>query len=297
MARLISFTRLLQASRHTERYFSPRSGIITPQVRSPLRATVLAPENDQVIYLNNYNGTGLWSWMGAPYLALTPNSNVTINYSPALLLSADGLYITEVSSTGGGSYNDQVTIGTEQTGVTPFDFPYTDPFASGTDAGWVDYAGTWSVSGGSYIDSSATGAHKALAGPTYWDDYTLAGDVMLTTTGQAGFLVRASHPSVGVDTLNGYYIAVESTSGTLFVGKENGSWSELGRTTVSGGILTNTWYHITVQVEGNTLTITEQPSAGGSVTSLTVSDSSFLTGAIGVRDFNTKAKWKGISVI
>jgi hypothetical protein len=272
-------------------YPTPSSLSIAPN------PSILAPENDQVIYLNNYNGTGAWSWMGAPYLAQTPNSQVNVNYSPALLLSSDGSSITEMSSTGGGAFNDQVTVGTILTGTEPYNHTFTDPFQGGTDAGWVDYGGTWSVSGGVYTESSGTGANKAIAGPTYWDDYTLAGDVMLSSDGQAGFIVRASNPSVGVDTLNGYYIGLETTDGTLFVGREDGGWTGLGSIPLPDDVLLNTWYHITVQVSGSTLTITETPAAGGTTTTLTVTDSHFLTGAIGVRDFNTTASWRNISVI
>jgi hypothetical protein len=261
-------------------------------------------ENHQALFINSYDASGSWSWMGAPYLASEPSDIYEWNYSPALLLSADGSTIMEMGTVGGGPNNDQVVLGSTQTGVAPFTYNFTDPFASGTDAGWVDYGGTWSVSGGAYHETSGVGANKALAGPTYWVDsatywtnYGLSGDVVLQANGQAGFLVRASNPSTGIDTLNGYYIGIENSTNTLFIGKENGSWTGLGSASISGGVALNTWYHITVTLNNSSIAITATPAAGGATTYLNVSDGSFPWGAIGIRDFNTIAAWRNITVM
>lgn len=259
-------------------------------------------ENHQALFINSYDASGSWSWMGAPYLASEPSDLNEWNYSPALLLSPDGSAITEMGTVGGGPSNDQVVLASVQTGLAPYTYNFTDPFSTGTDAGWVDYGGTWSVSGGSYQETSGTGANKALAGPTYWvnsstywTNYNLSGDVMLKANGQAGFLVRASNPSTGVDTLNGYYVGIENSTGTLFVGKENGSWTGLGSVAIPGGVVLNTWYHVTVSLNNSSIAITVTP-AGGLTTNLDVTDSSFPWGDIGVRDFNTSAAWRNISL-
>ena len=258
-------------------------------------------ENHQALFINSYDASGSWSWMGAPYLATEPSDIYEWNYSPALLLSADGSTIMEMGTVGGGPSNDQVVLGSTKTGVAPFTYNFTDAFASGTDAGWIDYSGTWSVTGGAYHETSGVGANKALAGPTYWvnsgyTNYDLIGDVMLQANGQAGFLVRASNPSVGIDTLNGYYIGIENATNTLFIGKENGSWTGLGSASISGGVALNTWYHITVTLNNSSIDITATPAAGGATTYLNVTDGSFPWGAIGIRDFNTSAAWKNITV-
>ena len=261
-------------------------------------------ENHQALFINSYNASGSWSWMGAPYLASEPSDIYEWNYSPALLLSADGSTIMEMGTVGGGPSNDQVVLGSTQTGVAPFTYNFTDPFSTGTDAGWIDYGGTWSVSGGAYHETSGVGANKALAGPTYWvnsatywTNYNLSGDVMLQANGQAGFLVRASNPSIGIDTLNGYYIGIENATNTLFIGKENGSWTGLGSASIPGGVALNTWYHITVNLNNSSIDIPVTPAAGGTTTYLNVSDGSFPWGAIGIRDFNTIAAWRNISVM
>ena len=132
---------------------------------------------------------------------------------------------------------------------------------------------------------------------TYWTNYDLSGDVMLQANGQAGFLVRASNPSTGVDTLNGYYIGIENATNTLFIGKENGSWTGLGSASISGGVALNTWYHITVSLNNSAIDITVTPAAGGATTYLNVTDGSFPWGAIGIRDFNTIAAWRNITVM
>lgn len=283
-------------------FYTPSSLTIDPFTSGAPRA----PENNQVIFVNNYNGTGSWSWMGGPYLAAAENTTRdNAGYSPALLLSPDGKSLTEMCTTTSSLSDDEVTTGTITPALAPASYSYTDPFAAtpGTDAGWVDYGGSWSVTGGTYHDSS-TGPNKAMAGPTYWvnsptlsSNYTLAGDVMLSVNGtQAGFLVRASNPSTGIDTVNGYYIGIENTTGTVFIGRENGSWTGLTGAALPGGVQTNTWYHITITVNGDTISVSAQPSAGGSPGTFTVTDSTFPWGGIGIRDFNALAYWRNITV-
>ena len=256
-----------------------------------------APEDQQAIFINTNSGSGSWSWMGAPYFPFGATGTST-HYSPALLVSGDGTTVSQMCTTGvNSSGGDQVTNGYENAGV----LSYSDPFSQqGTDAGWVDYNGTWNVNGGIYSDSNTSGASdKALAGSTGWTDYVLSGDVMITsssTDAQAGFLVRASNPSAaGFDGLNGYYIGVNSN--TLFIGRENGSWTGLGSASLADTLPENTWYHISVTVQGSNISVTGQPTAGGPTTTIpTVTDSSFLSGAVGVRDLATTASWKAITV-
>jgi hypothetical protein len=256
----------------------------------------IAPEDQQAIFINTQSGRGSWSWMGAPYFPFNAPDTST-HYSPALLLSPDGNTLSQMCTTGrnikGG---DQVTNGSDNAGV----LPYSDPFGQGTDAGWVDYNGSWSVNAGVYSDSNTNGsADKALAGSTGWTDYVLTGDVMITPNNadaQAGFLIRASNPrAAGFDGLNGYYIGVSSNS--LFFGREDGSWTELGSADLSDTLPENSWYHITVTVQGASITVSGQPAGGGPTTELpTVTDSSFRRGAIGVRDLASTAAWKHITV-
>jgi hypothetical protein len=176
--------------------------------------------------------------------------------------------------------------------------PYYAPLASGTDAGWTTYGGSWSVASGMYSDGSSGPGDKSVAGSTGWTDYTMQGDVKLTASGQAGLIVRATNPSTGADAFNGYYVGLE-TAGNLFLGRENGSWHSLISVAMPGGVSVNTWYHVTVQAVGCTFTISAQPVGGTgapAATSYTDSGCTFTAGQVGVRDQYTTAAWRNLSV-
>ena len=177
--------------------------------------------------------------------------------------------------------------------------PYHDGFASGYASGWTTYNGNWSVSGNTYVNSSVdSNGDKAVTGSPSWDNYTLQGDVQITSGGgDAGFNFRVTNPAAGTDSLNGYYVGV-NTSGNLVLGRESYGWTLLQTTAIPGGVSTNAWYHLAAQADGCTLTVSAQLAGSTTVTGFTYTDSgcTFTSGAIGVRSFNAAAQWRNISV-
>jgi hypothetical protein len=255
-----------------------------------------APEEDQVVFTNTSGGSGSWSWQPAPIDVPTAGAATSCgaNYSPDLLPSADGTSVRYSAAGVAGPYNCEELTGSADTGT----LPYTAYFGSG-DPGWIQYGGTFGASGGSYTESAGgSGGNKAVSGSTGWSDYTLEGDVQLGNigaNGNAGFLVRATDPTSGTDSVNGYYIGV--STGSLVIGKENYGWTQLASTAIPGGLASGSWYHLTVQVSGCTVSVQGRPT--GSWTNpayLSMSDCSFSQGAVGVRDFNTTASWQNVTV-
>ena len=183
--------------------------------------------------------------------------------------------------------------GTSSTSVAP----YYAPFASGTATGWTTYGGTWTDTASTETDAdSASGpGDKSVAGSTSWGNYTLQGDVEVNASGQAGLLARVTNPSTGADALNGYYLGVE-TSGDAFAGRENGSWTLLNSGNVPGGVATNTWYHLTIQVVGSSLTFTAQNVSWPDSVTFTATDATFSAGEIGIRDHYTPSTWRFVTV-
>jgi hypothetical protein len=171
--------------------------------------------------------------------------------------------------------------------------PYYAPFAS-SSAAWTTYAGSWSLGSEIYSNTAVdTQGDKSIGGPT-GGNFTLTGDVQLTTTGgDAGFLLRATDPAVGTDAVDAYYMGVNS-GGFLGIGKENYGWTQLSTTPI--GFNANSWYHITGEVVGCQVTLTAQPAASTTTTTVTVNDCSFSSGQVGVRSFNTSAGWRYVSV-
>lgn len=177
--------------------------------------------------------------------------------------------------------------------------PYHDGFAGGTATGWTTYNGSWSVSGNTYVNSSDdTGGDKAITGSTAWGNYTLQGDVQVTNSGgNSGLLFRVTNPGTGADSLDGYFVGVD-TGGFMVLGRESYGWTELQTASIPGGVTTGTWYHLTAQVNGCTFTVSAQPVGSTTVTSFTYTDSgcSYTAGAVGVRTYNSAAKWRNINV-
>jgi hypothetical protein len=250
-------------------------------------------ESGQVIFLNRNNGAGSWSWTPAPFDPTGSATNCSVNYSPDLLVSASGQSVRYTAPTVVGSGG--CAEGTAQGNVGVL--PYSSTFDA-NDSGWIDYNGCWSASAGLYSEScGGNGGNKAIAGSTAWTDYTLQGDVRINSGSEAGFVVRVTNPSAGADALNGYYIGVTSTQ--IILGRQANSWTPLTAVAIPGGLALSTWYHLTVQVVGCSLVISGAPAGStGTPTALAYTDSgcSFTSGAVGVRDYNSTASWRNVTV-
>ncbi|WP_435178665.1 family 16 glycoside hydrolase [Actinacidiphila sp. bgisy145] len=251
------------------------------------------PEDRQAVFVKDPDSTGSWSWTPAPFEpAATDDSSCKTNYSPDLLLGTTGATVRLTTPTVGGATGCEEGTAEGNSGV----LPYAGDFANGT-SGWIDYGGCWTTSGGVLSETcGGDGGDKSIAGSTGWTDYRLAGDVRIDSGTQAGFLVRASNPAAGTDALNGYYVGVSASS--LFLGRQNGGWTALADTPISGGLANGTWYHVEVQVSGCTLEVTGTPAAGGPTASFSYQDTgcAFTQGAIGVRDQSSTASWRNITV-
>lgn len=262
-----------------------------------VRAAGGTPETQAVVLVNTGAGSGAWNWMPSPIAVPTAGapSNCGVNYSPDLLVSADGSAVRYTAAGATGPYNCEELTGSANAGV----LPDAVDFSNG-DAGWDRYGGTFNASGNVYSETAGgTGGNKAITGSTAWGNYTLAGDVQLNsigTGGNAGFLVRATDPTVGTDNVNGYYVGV--TGANLVIGKEGYGWTQLASTAIPGGLATNAWYHLTVGVDGCEITVQGAPSGGyANPAYLAVDDCSFGAGSVGVRDYDSTASWRNVNVV
>ena len=175
--------------------------------------------------------------------------------------------------------------------------PYYAPFAAaGGPTGFVTYAGNWTVSNETYINSANDNrGDKSIGGPAF-GDMTLTGDVELTSNGgNAGFLVHATNPAVGTDAVSAYYMGI-SASGSIVIGKENNGWTLLTGAPLNASPV-NTWYHLTAQIAGCQLRLTAQPAnASTPANDVAVTDCSFSSGQTGLRSYNTSAQWRFLSI-
>jgi hypothetical protein len=280
---------------------SPAGGgdgtLLLSGMRAKLTATGgYAPEDHQIV-LTGPAGGGSWSWQPAPFAVsyAAPTSNCYPNYSPDLLPSTDGRSVRLTAPSRSGPNGCEERTGSAPAGV----LPYPSPFTGGTDAGWKDYGGCWSLSGGAYLeDCGGTGGSKALAGSTGWTDYTVATDVELTSAdanANAGLLARVTDPDTGTDAQDGYYIGLSTTD--IVVGRQAHGWTPLSLTAVPGGVAVGDWWHLSATLTGCTIAVTAYPVADPSATTtVTDTDCTFAAGLVGVRDFATTAAFRSFGV-
>ena len=211
-------------------------------------------------------------------------------YSPCLLPSADGKSV-RVTVPSGGEPSSQ-----ERTGTGPADvLPYTDRFAAGSDAGWIDCAGDWSVRDGEYRVAAGDREARAIAGSTGWTDYTVSADIKLSSEGEAGLLFRVTDPSAGA--YEGYAVRISSRDATLTVTSPGHSPTILASAKVGGGIGLDTWYRMTVKITGSHFEASVQPVAKRArPIRLEVTDATYPVGAIGLNSWSTVASWKNVRV-
>jgi hypothetical protein len=262
--------------------------------------TVVRPETGRVVFVNTNGGSGTWQAVSSP-VTVDPTGDYNngagkqcANYSPSMVPAASGTAVMMVATdyVAGSNTRCEVRFGTGPVGTLPL---YA-PFDSGNDTGWSTYGGSWSVAGGVYSQVGNTSGPKSLVGSTGWTDVTVTTDVRLDTSGQAGVLLRTTSPSPGADSHNGYYVGIE-TAGNLFIGRQNGSWTGLSSTPVSGGVATGVWYNVQASIVGCTITaVLKRTDSTATTTTSTTDSGCFAAGQVGVRTHLTSASFRGFQV-
>ncbi|WP_328500359.1 family 43 glycosylhydrolase [Streptomyces sp. NBC_00457] len=164
-----------------------------------------------------------------------------------------------------------------------------DNFADGNALGWKTYGGTWSADDGRYRVGRSLGGKSLL--DTDFADFTYDADVTVTSgRGDAGLMFRTTRPSVGLDSYSGYYAGI-SPSGKVVLGRANDSWTELGtaRTSVKPG----STHRIRVTAVGPSIKVYVDDMTAPKIS---VSDGTYLSGANGVRVFDSAASFDNVSI-
>ncbi|GAA1028796.1 hypothetical protein GCM10009557_15130 [Virgisporangium ochraceum] len=161
-----------------------------------------------------------------------------------------------------------------------------DNFADGNAYGWRTYGGTWTAAGGRYTATQSLGG-KALL-DTNFGNFTYDADVTVTAgNGDAGLLFRVTQPAVGVDSYRGYYAGI-SPAGRVVLGRAANSWTQLGSATVAGGS-----HRLRVTAIGPQISVYVDDLV---TPKISVTDSTFASGATGVRVFNAAAAFDNVAV-
>ncbi|OCT15242.1 hypothetical protein A8709_14165 [Paenibacillus pectinilyticus] len=173
--------------------------------------------------------------------------------------------------------------------IIPVEMAVEDNFEDGNDTGWTKYGGTWTVSGGQYNVASNPGA-KALL-DTKFSDLIYEADVTPGSTGDAGLVFRASNPGTGSDAYQGYYAGLDVPNQRVLIGKANNNWTQLA--TASMSLAANTKYHVKIVAQDEFIKV----YVGDMTTpKISVTDSTHIGGKVGVRTYDSTAKFDNISV-
>jgi hypothetical protein len=256
-----------------------------------------APETYRAVFVNTDGGQGAWGWAPSPWEPSAASSACNADYSPDLLPAGSGGLIRYTAPT---SVPGQSACG-EATGVAdPATLPYHSAFGTTGTSGWDTFGGTWSASGGVLSETAGgTGGSKAVAGSTTWRDYQLSAQVEATSAGSVdGVAVRVSDPSTGTDSYNGYLVFFDTSIGDFVIARENYSYEPLATVTVPGGVKSGTWYQVTVQARGSTISASLAPAGGSAIANVSATDPyhSFPRGMVGLRDNSGTASWRDVSV-
>jgi len=170
---------------------------------------------------------------------------------------------------------------------------FADDFNDGNANGWTTYSGTWAVQNNEYSVEAGSGV-KAVANGTNFTNFTYEADVKVSSGSantNAGLIFRTTNPSVGTDNFSGYYVGLSAGSDFIQLGKANNNWTELSKVTMT--IDPDVTYHMKVVAEGSSIKV----YVGDMVTpKISVTDSTYTAGAIGVRTYNTHAHFDNIRV-
>ncbi|EPX62259.1 putative alpha-arabinofuranosidase II [Cystobacter fuscus DSM 2262] len=166
--------------------------------------------------------------------------------------------------------------------------PFADDFNDGNATGWQTHGGAWSVVNGQLSVGADAGA-KALAFGTLFSNFTYDADITPGSSGNPGLLFRASRPATGVDAYQGYFAGIDGNQ--VVLGKANGAWTTLAVAALPS--MTGTSRHLRVVAVGSSLKVYVDDLA---TPKLSVTDGSYVSGAIGVRTYQAQARFDNLSV-
>jgi signal transduction histidine kinase len=165
-------------------------------------------------------------------------------------------------------------------------------------SGWQAYGGTWQVANGIMQNISDDRGAKLMNGNPHWHNYMVSADVqLLSETGDAGFVIRATQEEVGVDSYHGYFAGLRDLDDTLILGRADYGWHEFQAIPVHPGVYTGTWYHLKFIAYECTLAASAS-TENGEITVAAVNDPQCIDeGRFGLQSYSTGAEWRRVELM
>ncbi|SDF38160.1 protein of unknown function [Lentzea fradiae] len=176
---------------------------------------------------------------------------------------------------------DRMTFHADGT-IQPVTMRVKDNFEDGNAIGWRTHGGTWTARDGRYETGSSSGGKSLL--DTNFADFTQDVDVTpRSSRGDSGVVFRVTRAGTGTDAYRGYYAGITG-NGRVVLGKADNSWTQLASAPVA--VRPNVAHRLRVEAAGPSIKVYV-----GDLTAprISVTDTSFSSGANGVRVFGTAA--------
>ncbi len=179
---------------------------------------------------------------------------------------------------------------------------FHDDFARDADprtqqGGWQAFGGTWQVVSGTMQNIADDRGAKLMNGNIHWHNYSIDADIqLLSETGDAGFVIRATQEEVGVDSYHGYFAGLRDLDETLIVGRADYGWHEFRAVPVHPGVYTGTWYHLKV-LAYDCIIAASATNEKGETTVASVRDPDCIQqGRFGLQSYSTAAVWRNLEL-
>ena len=163
--------------------------------------------------------------------------------------------------------------------------------------GWQAFGGTWQVVNGTMQNIADDRGAKLMNGNTQWHNYMVEADIqLLSETGDAGFVIRASQEEVGVDSYHGYFAGLRDLDDTLILGRADYGWDEFRAVPVHPGVYTGTWYHLKVIAYECTIAASASTNTGAATIASVEDPKCIEEGRFGLQSYSTGAVWRNVEL-
>jgi len=171
------------------------------------------------------------------------------------------------------------------------------PNSHAYQGGWQAFGGTWQVVNGTMRNIADDRGAKLMNGNTHWHNYMVEADIqLLSETGDAGFVIRATQEEVGVDSYHGYFAGLRDRDDTLTLGRADFGWHEFRANPVHPGVYPGVWYHLKV-IAFECIVAASATTEAGETTVASVNDPQCIQkGRFGLQSYATGAVWRNVEL-
>ena len=175
---------------------------------------------------------------------------------------------------------------------------FNEDFTNATLNTWINY-GQWFIKDGAIHAASNKGSWgygihgvKCIPSNTYFSDLSYEASVKTGATGNAGIIFRVADQNLGADAYNGYYVGIDVENSRIQLGKSSGrKWTLLKA--YPQQLEQDKAYTIRINAKGDQIMVYFNQE---NTPVITVTDSEFSAGTIGVRSYDCMATIDDIKV-